>query len=42
MGIVKDILLVFGGSMHGVTVMCIDECKCSSGPRNGKERKVTR
>lgn len=23
MGIVKDILLVFGGSMLGVTVMCL-------------------
>ncbi len=23
MGIIKDILLVFGGSMFGVTVMCL-------------------
>lgn len=41
MEIVKDMLLVLGGSMLGVTVMCLMNAR-SSGLSNGKERKVTK
>ena len=30
MGIVKDVLLVFGGSMLGVTVMCLMHASAAS------------
>lgn len=39
MGIVKDILLVFGGG-NWCHRDVFDECKCSCRPSNGKERKV--
>ncbi|GMB99801.1 DUF3789 domain-containing protein [Enterococcus thailandicus] len=39
MGILKDILLVFGGSMLGVTVMCLMHASAAADRAMGKKGK---